>query len=80
MSEKRTRNETGYRNTSSKDNGLTAHIGQKTASRLSRYCKIQNINRTKFIEECVNTVLDTKEQEILLSLSKEELVNIIIRQ
>lgn len=71
------RNETNFRNTVSNDGTFSPHIGKTTTERLTKYCKLRNINRTKFVESCINTSLDTLEEEYLHGLSKEELISII---
>ena len=74
----RERVENGYRNAISKDGSFSPHIGKTTTERLTRYCKMRNINRTKFVEECVNNRLDVLEEEYLQGLTKEELIAMVL--
>jgi len=71
------RTEDKYRNASSKDGTFSPHISKKTAERIDRYCKINNINKTKFIEQCVNERLDDLETEMLDTLTKEQLIEMV---
>lgn len=75
----RTRTETGCRNVSSKD-GFSPHIGRPTAERLTKYCQLKNINRTKFVEQCVNDRLDILEKEYYEALSKDDLIALIMNK
>ena len=74
----RNRVENGCRGTQSKDGTFSPHIGRATAERLSKYCSLRNINKTRFVEQCINKALDQLETEYYKSLSKEELVSIIL--
>lgn len=76
--QKRTRNENGYRNTVAKDKGFSPHIGAKVAIRITRYCRFNNINRTRFVEQACAEVLDRLEKEMLDSKTKEELEQMIL--
>ena len=73
----RTRNEDGYRNTESKNGVFSPHISKATATRLTKWCARENINKTRFVESCINEKLDMLEEEFLQSLTKEELIEII---
>ena len=75
----RERNETSFRNASSKDGSFSPHIGKATTERLTKYCKEINKNRTKFVEECINERLDVLEQEFLNGLTKEQLIEMLMR-
>lgn len=75
---KRTRNEEGYRNTPTQDGRFSPHISRKTSRRIVRYCEQQNINKTKFVEDCVNDRLDILERELLAGLSKEMLIEMLL--
>ena len=74
----RTREEQNYRNVRSNDGTFSPHINKTTADRLSRYCKMTNRNRTRFVEHCINAQLDVLEREALMSKSKEELIDYIL--
>lgn len=73
-----TRNETQYRNAKSQDGTFSPHLNKATSERLSKYCRMSNQNRTRFVEHCVNAQLDNLEKEFFMSKSKEELVEIIL--
>lgn len=74
----RKRNELNYRDVKSNDGTFSPHINRTTTERLSRYCKMTNQNRTRFVEQCVNAQLDILEREALVSKSKEELIEMIL--
>lgn len=73
-----TRNETAFRNASSQDGTFSPHLNKTTSERLSKYCRMSNQNRTRFVEHCVNKQLDLLEKEFFLSKSKEELVEMLL--
>ena len=77
---RKSRNETNCRNVSSKDGSFTPHIPKETANRITRYCKITNQNKTKFVDKCMKECLDALEREILGNLSKEELIDLLIKK
>lgn len=70
----RTRNEDGYRNTVSKDGTFSPHLDKATTERLSEWCSIMNISKTKFVCECVNKILDEAWKEFYQNATKEELI------
>jgi len=70
----RQRNEDGFRNTVTKDGGFSPHLGEKTATRLTAFCRITNQNKTKFVEACINAQLDHLERQELMKKTKEELI------
>ena len=74
----RTRSETSCRDTKSKDGTFSPHLNKATSERLTKYCKISEQNRTKFVEFCVNAQLDILEKEFLMSKSQEELIEMIL--
>ncbi len=74
----RERVETNCRYTRAKDGVFSPKIGKATAERLTKYCRLENINRTKFIEQCINAQLDVLEQKYYESLSKEDLIRLIM--
>ena len=73
------RNEENYRNVKSRDGVFSPHISKHTADRLARFCQSKNINKTKFVEECINNQLNTLEREYYESLTKEELIKLILK-
>lgn len=74
------RTETNCRNVKSKDGSFSPHIGKATAERLAKYCHLRNINKTKFVEQCINERLDDLEREYYESLTKEDLISLIINK
>lgn len=75
----RERNETTFRNASSKDGSFSPHIGRPTTERLTKYCKETNQNRTRFVERCINERLDVLESEFYQALTKEQLIEMLMR-
>lgn len=81
MSEARKeRVEDNFRNVKAKDGTFSPHIGKATTDRLTKYCHNINMNRTKFVEKCINERLDILENEYYFSLSKEELVQLLTKR
>lgn len=78
--EKRNRTENGFRNTKASDGRYSTYVSAATADRLSRYCKAKNINRAKFVEQCVKEKLDAVEEEYYLALPKETLVQMLLKK
>ena len=74
----RTRDEQNYRNVRSNDGTFSPHLSKTINDRVSRYCKMTNQNRTRFVEHCINAQLDVLEREALMSKSKEELIDYIL--
>lgn len=72
------RTEVSCRNTKSKDGTFTPRINKPTAERLIRYCSLKDLNKTKFVEQCVNERLDALEREFFESMSKDELIDMIM--
>lgn len=70
--------EENYRNVKSKDGTFSPHINKTTTERLVKYCHAININRTKFVHECINKQLDVLEREYYESLSKDDLITLIL--
>ena len=64
--------------TLAKDGSFSPHIGHKTTARLARYCKLKDLNKTRFVEDCINAQLDILEREALQILSKEELIELYL--
>ena len=67
-----------YRDTSSKDGSLTAHISFEVAERIRIYCSQQNIATGKFIEDCLKAQLDILEREAYNSMPKEMLIELLL--
>ena len=76
----RKRNESLYRETTSKNGTFSTHVSAKTAARIRRYCALTNINKTKFVEDCINKQLDALERECLDKLTKEELIALVLKE
>ena len=76
MRKKRTEN--SFRSSMSANGEFSPKIDKATTGRLSDYCRQKNLNRTRFVIDCINERLDALEGELYLSMSKEELVSIII--
>ena len=76
----RTREETNFRNVKSKDGTFSPHIGERTAERITRYCKYKNLNRTNFVETVMNSYLDKAEKTLFESMTKEQLISLIIEE
>ena len=68
-----------FKNTVSKDGQYTLHLNADINKKVSEYCKIKNINKAKYINECISNSLHKDESEYLQTLSKEELVSIIMK-
>lgn len=72
------RTEVGCRNAKSKDGTFSPHISKTTTERLTKFCHIKDINRTKFVEQCINDRLDVLEREFYEGLTKDELIDLIL--
>ena len=68
-----------FKNTVSKDGRYTLHLNADLNRKVSEYCKMNNINKSKYINECISKALEKDESEYLQSLTKEELVSIIMK-
>ena len=75
----RTRKTTGYHNTTSASGEFSPRVGKETNQRLTKYCKATNQNKTKFVEQCINEKLDVVEREIYESMSKDDLINLLMK-
>ena len=67
-----------FKNTVSKDGTLNTTLSVSTARRVIRYCSEMNLNKTRFVEECVNKRLDELERDLLGKRTKEELIEMIL--
>ena len=81
--ERKPRVEDGYRDSNSKDGGISITIPAPLADRVKEYCKRHNSNKTRFIASCVEEQLNILElqelQELYASYSKEELIALIMK-
>lgn len=73
----RTRNEEGFRNRPSRDGIISCKFDLDVSKRIIDYCKSKNLNKTKFINNCMRTQLDELEQEYYESLDKDELIRLL---
>jgi len=80
MSATGTRNESACRNIKSNDGTYSARIRKSIADRLIRHCGIKNINKKNFVEEAVVEKLDREERKALEEMSKEELIELLLRR
>lgn len=81
MNEKtRKREENTFRCVPSKTGEFNPHLSKATAQRINHYCKATNQNRTKFVEKCINDMLDRLEMELYEAMSKEDLIQIILHK
>lgn len=69
--------EKGYRETINKDGEISVRIEKNLAKRVRLHCQKQNLNKTKFVNECVQMRMDNIEREMMEQMSKEELIRII---
>ena len=74
------REETNCRNVKSKDGSFSPHISKQTAERMAKYCHLTNINKTKFVERCINERLDDLEKEYYEALTKDDLIALIMNK
>ena len=74
------RNETNYRKTTTKDDCFSPHLGAKTSERIRRYCSLVNINKTRFVETCVNDYLDKMEKRLYEQMTKEQLIEMLLEK
>ena len=72
--------EQNCRNVASKDGTFSPHINKTTTERLTKYCHLINKNKTHFVEQCINVCLDKLEPQYYEQLSKEDLINIILKK
>lgn len=69
-----------YKNTVSKTGIYTLHINAELNKQISEYCKMKNLNKSKYLNECISKAIRSDESEFLSTLSKEELVQIILNK
>lgn len=69
----------GFIDSHQKDGGFCPHLDAGVTSRLIRYCKATNQNKTRFVENCIEAQLDILEKEVLASYTKEQLIEMILQ-
>ena len=69
-----------YNNTVSKAGIYTLHLNAELNKQISEYCKMKNLNKAKYLNECISKAIQNDESEFLSTLSKEELVQIILNK
>ena len=69
-----------YKNTFSKTGIYTLHINAELNKKISEYCKRKNLNKAKYLNECISKSIQNDESEYLSTLSKEELLQIIMNK
>ena len=69
-----------YKNTISKTGIYTLHINAELNKKISEYCKLKNLNKAKYLNECISKAIQNDESEYLSTLSKEQLVQIILNK
>lgn len=78
--DRKKRNESGCRNIKSKDGTFGPRLNKTVSERLTKFCKETNRNRTEFVIECINNQLDILEKEYYESLTREELIDKLLKQ
>ena len=69
-----------YKNTVSKTGIYTLHINAELNKQISEYCKMKNLNKAKYLNECISKAIQSDESEFLSTLSKEDLLQIILNK
>ena len=69
-----------YKNTVSKTGIYTLHINAELNKQISEYWKMKNLNKAKYLNECISKAIQNDESDFLSTLSKEELVQIILNK
>lgn len=69
----------GYKNIKSESGILTVHIAQNVTNRLSRFCKMQNKSRKSVVEQAVIEYLETRENEAVRNMTREELEQLVLK-
>lgn len=73
--------EFNFKNVSKSSNGeFSPRITKDINDRLTRYCKIKNINKTLFVRQCIVEKLDTCERDIYENMSKDELITLLLNK
>ena len=68
----------GYSVSQNTKGEFVAHIEPQTAKRLERYCRIKNLTKTQFVNDSVAAQLSIVEKEIYKSMTREELIEILL--
>lgn len=68
----------GYIESTQKDGGFCPHLESPIAKRIDRYCRVNNLNKTKFVTECLDAQLRILEKDIYKDMSKEELIDLLL--
>lgn len=68
----------GYSESQNKKGEFVAHVEAPIARRLERYCSIKKLTKTQFVNDCVRAQLDTLEKDIYNSMTREELLEILL--
>ena len=74
----RTRNEDGYRHTLAKNGSLTVHLSPDITEKIMAYCQRNNLNKAKFVEDCVKKQLIVAEREELTKMDHDMLVELCL--
>lgn len=69
-----------YKNVVSKNGIYTLHINAELNGRISSYCKMKNLNKSKYLNDCINKAVREDEMQFLQELPKDELIRIIMNQ
>lgn len=77
--EKRKRN-VRYKETKSKTGKLHVDINAKLTKRIVEHCKRNNLNKTKYVEQCIEKMIEVEERNYYENLTKDELVEYIIKK
>lgn len=68
----------GYSVSQNSKGEFVAHIEPQTARRMERYCRIKRLTKTQFVNDCVAAQLDLVEKDIYKSMTREELLEILL--
>lgn len=72
--------EKGYRATTNKDGEISVRIEKNLAERVRLHCQMNNLSKTKFVNECVQMRMDNIKREMMEQMTKEELIEMIEKQ
>ena len=71
----------GYRNMNSKYNDISIKIKDpELVQQIKEHCKRMNIGASDFVAECVKTCMKDAYSMYLKSLSKEDLINLLMKK
>ena len=68
----------GYKNSKSVDGSFTVRLNKTVTQKLKDYCAMRGINCTKYVNEAMDKQIETDKRRHLSSLSKEELLSILL--